>query len=420
MNSVELIKFDNGLTLAHYYNPNVLTVGIMFTAKAGLIIEKPEQQGISHFLEHLSFKGTEKRDAYQTTFELDKLGANSNAYTTKQNTSYYALCLAEKADAVMDILSDMYFNSCIKEKEFKSERKVVYEEIKESKDDNGDIVYSALSSLYFKGSPLAKEILGTRNTLSKLTPEDVREYRDTHYTANNTIITIAGNVNREDAIALVKKYCLNSFKRENVVYEIPEIKTNSGVIISKKDIQQNYLEIFLPGFASMDDRLFTLKIFSSIFGSSYSSRLYQQLREKKALCYSINTSAVSFSNVGVFNISSSFNADRTEEMLDGIISESKKFLNKGLTQEELDLVKTQIKTAFAFGQESISSMMKAVNSAAFYDEALDYNDYIEKYSKVTIDDIMDVAKYTLDFSKAGVSLLGKDIKLDVKKKFGLK
>ena len=183
---------------------------------------------------------------------------------------------------------------------------------------------------------------------------------------------------------------------------------------------QNYLEILLPGFASMDDRLFTLKIFSSIFGSSYSSRLYQQLREKKALCYSINTSAVSFSNVGVFNISSSFNADRTEEMLDGIISESKKFLNKGLTEEELDLVKTQIKTAFAFGQESISSTMKAVNSAAFYDEALDNNDYIEKYSKVTIDDIMDVAKYTLDFSKAGVSLLGKDIKLDVKKKFGLK
>ena len=164
MNPVELIKFDNGLTLAHLYNPNVLTVGIMFTARAGLLTEKPEQQGISHFLEHLSFKGTEKRDAYQTTFELDKLGAMSNAYTTKQSTSYYALSLADKADAIMDILSDMYFNSAIKEKEFNNERKVVYEEIKESKDDNADIVYDAVCGLYFKGTPLGKEILGTRKT----------------------------------------------------------------------------------------------------------------------------------------------------------------------------------------------------------------------------------------------------------------
>lgn len=419
MNPVELIKFDNGLTLAHLYNPNVLTVGIMFTARAGLLTEKPEQQGISHFLEHLSFKGTEKRDAYQTTFELDKLGAMSNAYTTKQSTSYYALSLADKADAIMDILSDMYFNSAIKEKEFNNERKVVYEEIKESKDDNADIVYDAVCGLYFKGTPLGKEILGTRKTLSKLTPEDIKEYRDSHYTANNTIITICGNVNRQDAIELIKKYCLNSFKRENIVYPIPKIKTTSGVVINKKDIQQNYLEIFLPGFDSMDDRIFTLKVFRTIFGSAYSSRLYQQLREKKALCYSINTSVVSYQNVGAFNISSSFNADKTEEMLDGILSESKKFLKKGITQEELDLVKTQVKTAFAFGQESNSSMMKAVDSSAFFGEALDYNDIVAKYDKITIDDVMDVAKYALDYSKAAISLLGKDIQVDVKKKFGL-
>ena len=416
MNNIKKIVFDNGLTLTYGFNDNSMGVGIMLTAKCGLIIEPNEMQGASHFIEHMLFKGTKKRDAFQTGFDLDKIGAFSNAYTTKERTAFYAVSLREHAEECMEILSDMYFNATFPDEEFEKERNVILEELNECIDDHGDFCYTNATKLYYGDTIFGGEIVGTEETLKSITVEALRQFKDEHYTANNTIITIYGNISEKDAVALVEKYCLNNFKCENKEFESTILKPHSGVVKVKRDINQNYLEIILPGYDAFSEKRRAAAVFTNILGGGYSSRLFQELREKRALCYSVDSSNTVYTSSGFTKISSSFNNAKTVEMLQGIKDVTKTLLEKGIKQDELDLVKEQAKTAFVLSAESTLGMTKTINSEfAITGKLFDAEEIVKEINAVTRDDVMDIAKEVLDFNKAAISFLGSDTSVDIEK-----
>lgn len=416
MNNIKKIVFDNGLTLTYGFNDNSMGVGIMLTAKCGLIIEPDEMQGASHFIEHMLFKGTKKRDSFQTGFDLDKIGAFSNAFTTKERTSFYAVALREHAEECMEILSDMYFNATFPDDEFEKERNVILEELNECIDDHGDFCYTNATKLYYGNTIFGGEIVGTEKTLKAITVDSLRKFKDEHYTANNTVITIYGNITEEEAVELVEKYCLNNFKCENKNFERAVLVPHSGVVKVKRDINQNYLEIILPGYDALSEKRRAAAVFVNILGGGYSSRLFQELREKRALCYSVDSSNTSYVTSGFTKISSSFNNSKTEDMLLGIKEVSKMFLEKGIKQDELDLVKEQAKTAFVLSAESSMGMTKTINSEYCVTGRLfDAEQIIKEINAVSKDDVMDIAKEVLDFNKAAISFLGSDTSVDIEK-----
>ena len=416
MNNIKKIVFNNGLTLTYGFNDNSMGVGIMITAKCGLIIEPKEMQGASHFIEHMLFKGTKKRDAYQTGFDLDKIGAFSNAYTSKERTAFYTVALREHAEECMEILSDMYFNATFPDDEFEKERNVILEELNECIDDHGDFCYTNATKLYYGDTIFGGEIVGTEETLKSMTVEKLRQFKDEHYTANNTVITIYGNISEEDAVALVEKYCLNNFKCENKNFESQILVPHSGVVKVKRDINQNYLEIILPGYDAFSDKRRAAGVFVNILGGGYSSRLFQELREKRALCYSVDSSNTVYATSGFTKISSSFNNSKTEDMLLGIKDVTKTLLEKGIKQEELDLVKEQAKTAFVLSAESTLGMTKTINSEfTITGKLFDAEQIVKEINAVTIDDVMDIAREVLDFNKAAISFLGSDTSVDIEK-----
>ena len=416
MNNLKKIVFKNGLTLIYGYNDNSMGVGIMITAKCGLIIEPEYMQGASHFIEHMLFKGTKKRNAYQIGFDLDKIGTFSNAFTTKERTAYYAVSLQEHAEECMEILSDMYFNATFPADEFDKEKSVIFEELNESIDDHGDFCFTNATKLYYGDTIFGGEIVGTEESLKRITVEKLKAFKEEHYTANNTIITIYGNITERDAVNLVEKYCENNFKCENKDFERAILTPHYGVVKTKRDINQNYLEIILPGYDAFSEKRRIAGVFTSILGGGFSSRLFQELREKRALCYSVDASNTVYTTSGFSKISSSFNSNKTEDVLYGIKDVAKTLLDKGISQDELNLVKEQAKTAFVLSAESTLGMTKTINSEyAITGKLFNAEEIVKQINAVSVDDVMDVAKEVLDFKKSAISFLGSNTDIDIEK-----
>lgn len=415
----KVVDFKSGLKLALATNEAVRSVAIGVFVGAGVVVENEEQNGISHFIEHMLFKGTKSRSAYDIVREMDAIGAQINAATSKSYTCFYTTSLDTNAEKCMDVLSDMYFNPTFDNVELERERKVIYEEIDESEDDPFDVCSEHASSEALKSTPYGKTILGTKDSLARLKSEDLRAYHAEKYVANNTVLSISGNVTEERAIELATKYFEERFDgRTFALQTIDKAVPHANFESVDKKIEQAHVILTFPCFEYGDKRFSIVNLLTNVFCSEMSSRLFQSVREKLGLCYSIGGYPAAYKNNGYYVIYTSTNKKSVEKAVRAIRAEIDLLLKDGITDEELSMGKEKLKTALVLGQESTYSIMKAFGGRLIMTgELLDIDKMIEDIDKITKDDVKSVAHAIFDNENVCATLVSDGVKVDVLKAY---
>lgn len=403
-----LYTFPNGLRLVHQLNDNVRSVGVQIGVKTGSVNENPKNNGISHLLEHMVFKGTEKRSAFDISRDFDALGASSNASTSYCNTSFYFVSMDEYAEQCTEILSDIFFHPTIPADELEKERKVVLEEIAQSKDTPEDVCYDALTAKFYEGSPFAMPVAGTDETVESITREQLLDYHKRHYTADNSILSVSGNISLEKAVQLAEKYFVSAF---NGTCENPPVYPTyaTGRKKEKMPITQAHLALAFPAYRADDDRIYTLQTANLILGGSMSSRLFQAVREINGLAYTVYSSCSAYEYGGALSIYTSTSVKALSKTEQLICEEIEKLNRDGVTANELEAAKVQYKTAYVLSQERTSSVMNSnFRSVSVCGKAISLDERLKLIDAVTCDGVLEVCRDVLRLDKMAAAVVKKN------------
>lgn len=345
----------NGVRIVLEQIPTVRSVAIGIWIGTGSRNEEPKTNGISHFLEHMFFKGTSTRTAKEIAESFDSIGGQVNAFTSKEYTCYYAKVLDTHSKLALDVLADMFFNSIFDEAEVKKEKNVVLEEIKMYEDTPDDIVHDLLSRAVYGDHPLGYPILGTEETLNTFNGDSLREYIHERYTPENVVVSIAGNV-PETFIREVEQY-FGTYKGDNKEphENIPSFHSNK--IARKKETEQAHLCIGFEGLKVGHEDIYSLITLNNILGGSMSSRLFQDVREQKGLAYSVFSYHSAYQDSGIVTIYGGTGASQLNVLFETIQETLNKLKQDGITEKELTNSKEQLKGSLMLSLESTNSRM---------------------------------------------------------------
>ncbi|RST75526.1 insulinase family protein [Siminovitchia acidinfaciens] len=346
---------QNGVRVVLENIPSVRSVAIGIWVGTGSRDELPENNGISHFLEHMFFKGTATRNAKELAEAFDSIGGQVNAFTSKEYTCYYAKVLDNHSLYALETLADMFFNSTFAEDELNKEKNVVCEEIKMYEDAPDDIVHDLLSKAAYENHPLGYPILGTEQTLSTFTGDTLRAYVEKMYTPENIVVSIAGNID-ENFIKEVERL-FGSFERKggHQAETSPVFKSNH--VTRQKDTEQAHLCIGFEGLSIGHPDIYSLIVMNNIFGGSMSSRLFQEVREERGLAYSVFSYHSSYKDSGIVTIYGGTGANQIDELFETINNTLDQLKRDGITEKELRNSKEQLKGNLMLGLESTNSRM---------------------------------------------------------------
>lgn len=394
----------NGIRLVYEKMSHTKSVSIGVFVKSGSMYETKEENGISHFIEHMLFKGTKKRSAKQIAEEMDFVGGQINAYTAKDYTCYYTKVLSEDLALSVDILSDMYYNSLFKEEDIELERGVIIEEINMYEDSPEDIAIDSAIEKMWSGHPLGFLISGTEESVSNLTRTMMLDYMKKHYTPENTVISVVGCFDVKALIALLEKYFSKS---------VPTAEGNGekavfhpGIWERKKDIEQTHLTITYPSFPLGNPKNRTLFLLNSIFGASMSSRLFQKLREENGLCYSIYSFSGIYPDAGFFGIYAGIADETLDKALKMIDDETERMCREKVSDFELQKAFSQLRCSVLMGRESTEARMANYGkSLLLRNRVRTDKKTLSYYEKVTADDILNCANEIFDKNNRGVYIL---------------
>ena len=405
-----LTNFPSGLRLVHRQITGVRSVAIGVLNAVGSANEPTHLNGISHYLEHMFFKGTKKRTAFDISAQIEGLGAQINAFTSKQLTCYYTHSIDEHADICADILSDILFNSLFDEAEMEKEKGVVIEEIRESLDDPGDLCSEALAEAYFGEHPLGRSIIGTEENINKFTRQDLLDYIKTHYKAKTAVISIVGNITKQDAIALVEKYFEGKFGEGEREFKDEFHQTEPKTKTIYDDFELSNIAYAFPSYPINHPNDTALKVLNTCFGGGMSSRLFQSVRETHGLAYSVYSYPSAYSQNGYTTIFSATAPEKVEKMIEVLQNEVKLLIEKGLTEAEFLRAREQLKGAYVLAQESTASLMNLYGRYALMTgKEFDFDEQIAKIQNVTMADVNQAIKDVFDFSKMSTAYVGRKI-----------
>lgn len=413
----EIYRFKSGLRLAYKYSQSVRSVGIAVMTCVGSANETPENNGISHFIEHMFFKGTKSKNSFEIVEYVDGIGAQINAFTSKQTTCFYTLSINTQAENCASILSEIMFDSTFDEEEMKREKGVVLEEISMCEDDNSDLVMDVLSDCYFGKNSLGMTILGERKNIKSFTRDDLINYIKKNYCAETTVVSIAGNIEFDKAKELVEKYFEGRFssncKRE---WQDKECVTVPCVKSKIKDIEQSNIAIGLPGL-TYDSKLSMAELLvNTVVGGGMSSRLFQEVREKRGLAYNVYTYNSSYINNGLMSLYIGTNVESVKKSVDCTLKLIEELRKKGLTQRELERGREQLKGSYVLGQESTGVMMRVnAKNVLFTDKPFDIDAKIKDIENITLAEAKEVIDYTYDMTRASLAYIGKKPDCDITK-----
>jgi predicted Zn-dependent peptidase len=365
-----------------------VAIGIMVGAGSGN--EEPREAGISHFIEHMSFKGTGKRSAFEIAHALDAVGGKINAYTSKEVTVFYAVVLDKHIDIAVDVLCDMFLNSIYDPKEMETEKGVVLEEIKMYEDTPDELIHDYFAEQILHGHPLGKPTIGLAETVSAVKRQDIINYRQRLYSPQNVIISLAGAI-PERVEEKIAPY-FPDFKGEAVVHKqpIPEIK--GSINLKKKKTEQTHLCLGVKGPSQLDEDRYAYSILDNILGGSMSSRLFQEVREKRGLVYSIFSTTSPFRDFGIAYIYAGTSKENLPQVVELTLAQLSRIKKEGLTKEEIERAKEFIKGTMVLGLESTSSRMSwMARSEFYYNRVKTIDEIFEKVDLVTNDDILRLA-----------------------------
>jgi predicted Zn-dependent peptidase len=332
----QISTLSNGLRVATCAMPSSQTVAVGLWAAVGARHESSRTGGISHFLEHLLFKGTKKRSARRISEEVEGVGGDLNAYTAEERTCYYAAASVEHLARVTDVLCDMYLNSRLDAGEIERERGVIAEEIEMIRDEPAQHVHELLTAETWHGSSLARPITGTRKSLAAITRGDLKEHLASRYHAGGTILTAAGAVDHAGIVEMAGKLLGRLPKGPSPKNPTPPIRQNAPrVVVEPRDTQQTQMALSFRGVGAHDPRRFAVTLLHILLGGNMSSRLFQELRERRGLCYSVSTALSSHSDCGAFEVSLGLDGEKVEKALGLILKECDRIAEKGPSKSEL-------------------------------------------------------------------------------------
>jgi predicted Zn-dependent peptidase len=398
---------QNGVRIVLEQIPTMRSVAIGVWIGTGSRNENEQNNGISHFLEHMFFKGTKTRSAREIAEAFDSIGGQVNAFTSKEYTCYYAKVLDDHAGFALEMLADMFFNSTFVEEELKKEKNVVLEEIKMYEDTPDDIVHDLLSKACYANHPLGYPILGTEQTLNTFTGDTLREYMAENYTPDKVVISVAGNV-EESFIHKIEKY-FGSFGAKQQARQMVAPVFQPQKLARKKETEQAHLCIGFNGLPVGHKDIYSLIILNNILGGSMSSRLFQEVREQRGLAYSIFSYHSSFQDGGLLTIYGGTGSNQLDLLFETIQETVQKLKEDGITSKELQNSKEQMKGSLMLSLESTNSRMsRNGKNELLLGRHRSLDEIIECINNVTEDSVNKLAKqiFSEDFAVALISPTG--------------
>lgn len=346
---------NNGLKVVCEKIPYVKSVSVGVWVGVGSRSESRLQNGLSHFIEHMLFKGTKTRTARQIAEEADYIGGHLNAFTSRECTCYYGSVVDTYFEDILCILSDMYKNSLFDKKDIELERGVILEEISMYEDSPEDLALDLLSETAWKGS-LGASVSGTAELVSGFGRQEITEFLAKYYNAGNTVISVAGSFDEVKIFEIIDKY-FGDIAGGECYTDYEAVGFTGGKVKREKDIEQAHLCLGFPGVPQNDKQLYALSVLNNIFGSGMSSRLFQNIRESSGLAYSVYSAPESLKNAGMFLVYAGLSPQNVDIVRDMILSEIKKIKQDGVSDYELEKAVHQIVGSFTMNMESVSARM---------------------------------------------------------------
>ncbi|MDL2258295.1 insulinase family protein [Eubacteriales bacterium OttesenSCG-928-K08] len=370
--------------------------------------ELPDEGGISHFIEHMLFKGTQKRSAQDIAAQMDGIGGTINAFTSKECTCYYAKVLDEHLDIAVDMLADIVQNSVLAPKEIEKEQGVICEEILMTQDSPEDLAHEQVASLYYLEDALAKPILGTEQSVRSFGKENFQKYMARQYIGQRIVIAVAGNFEKNKLFDMLREKFAHVKKGELIKDEPNTAPGGSRFLGIEKDIEQIHICMALPGTAMDSDDQYPLFVLSNALGGSMSSRLFQRIREERGLAYTIYSYPSCYKTAGSFALYAGTGEQQAAQVVKLMLEEIDDLKAKGLTKEEFVRSREQLKGSYLLGQEGTSSRMNALGKTLLLLNR-EYNEQeaIRRIEAVTQEDIMRVIPKVLDIENLATVCVGK-------------
>ncbi|MCC7259679.1 MAG: insulinase family protein [Alphaproteobacteria bacterium] len=378
-------QLGNGLRVATLRMPWAETVSISCWVDVGARYEDEKNHGISHMLEHMAFKGTTRRSARDIAVEFDAIGGNFNAYTSMEHTVYYAKVLKRDLTLAADILGDILTHSVFDKEELAREQGVVLQEIAMYNDAPDELVYDYFSETAYAEQPIGRSILGTPERVSSFTRDDLCRYVESHYHGGNMVLAATGNVDHAELIALAEK----SFASLPAGAAAPKdaARYTGGRYFKERDFEQAHLVLGLNGLSTLDEDYRTLQLLSMAMGGGMSSRLFQEVREKRGLAYSVYSYANAYTDTGVLSIYAATSAEQAPELLEVLCDEARHFA-RNIDEEMLERARNQLKAGMLMTEESTSSQAEILGRHLLtYGRYLPTPEVMGRIDAVTLEDI---------------------------------
>ena len=401
----EKITLPNGARIVFERMEGVRSVSLGIWVGAGSRFERAEEGGSAHFIEHMLFKGTETRTAAQLAEEADALGGQLNAYTTRDNTCFYTRVLDTHLPRAAEVLADMFFRSRFDEADVENEKGVIGEEIDMYEDTPEDVAAENLLAGCFPGA-LGRPVLGTEETLAGLSGRSLRAFMERTYTAPRIAVALAGSFTDADVDAVARIFA----QMPPAEHSEPERSAYAPCLtLREKAVEQNQLVLGFPGLETASEERFAMQLFSNILGGSSSSRLFQTVREKHGLCYSIYSFTAGYQDTGLFAVALAANRQSERRALGLTIDELRRIRDEGVTAAELGRAREQVTASILMSLESSASRMNRLGYGELFlpRGALTPDELIERYEAVTLADVRSLAQRTLDFRRASLSAVGR-------------
>lgn len=405
----KLIKLDNGLRIVLEHIPYVSSVSVGVFVQTGSRNENKHNNGISHFIEHMLFKGTNKRAGKEIAETIENVGGQINAFTSKEMTCFYTKSLNTHLDLSLDVLSDILLNSKLADEDIEKEKNVIYEEINMSEDSPEDVLMDLHSIAIWGEDSLSLPILGTKESLKGFNREILKEYMGKYYIPDNSVISICGNFNVTTIESLVDKYFghwnVNENSKVLTNYSSPLILKDN--LYRKKEIEQLHISLGIPGIEMGNDSIYPLLILTNILGGGASSILFQKLREEMSICYSVYCGLSSMKNTGIINIYLGLNTAVAAKAINAIKEQMNIFTKKGINEVQLYNSKEQLKGSYILGLESTSSrMFSNGKSALFLNKIKKPEEILNKIDKISMEHVNEVMEHTFKQGIVNSSFVG--------------
>jgi predicted Zn-dependent peptidase len=386
--------------------------------KKGSQDETQQDAGIFHFIEHMLFKGTENRNAYEIAKMIDSIGGFTDAFTSKENTCFYAKLLDDHLPQVLELFSDILIRPKFDREDIERERKVIFEEIKMVEDTPGDLVHELFLENFWLDHPLGRPILGSADTVQAIDQSLLQTTFQENYVPSNILVTAAGKVDHDHLVENIRHYFqlgAESKRTSGSVLSDPPKSGRSFVLLRpKKDLEQAHICLGMMGYSGTDADRYAASVLNVILGGSMSSRLFQKIREERGLCYTVYSSLSPFKDSGYLNIYAATGKETVREAIELILQECHQLITEPVSSEELENAKNHLKGSMILGLEGSSSrMFNLARNDLYHGRQIDTQEILDKITAVTIADLQHVAMELFQHSNYGVVVVGELEHLDL-------